>query len=406
MPKFFSVLFFILFSFVALAQDLTTHNTSEPTAPIDNSTALLYDQGGAVGSNGVASQQFGDYPTYACQAADDFVVTAGFQWTIESIIGIGSLSSTGGFSTALIEFYANDNGNLPGTLITSQPTAAVVDAAGILTITLSPSVTLTPGTYWVSISVNGDFAIYGQWYWTENSSTNGSNWAWRNPGDGFGTGFTTWTPGAIAQPTMLYDLAFQLNGTEQVVPVELTSFTASANENEVILNWSTATETNNQGFEVQRYVNGEFATIGFIDGHGTTTEVQHYTFLDKNVEVGTYLYRLKQVDFNGTFEYSNIIEAEVLAPVVFALEQNYPNPFNPSTIISYKLAVDSKVSLKVFDVLGQEVATLLNGNFVAGSHTVNFNASSLNSGVYMYRIEATGNDGTNFTSVKKMILTK
>ncbi len=95
-----------------------------------------------------------------------------------------------------------------------------------------------------------------------------------------------------------------------------------------------------------------------------------------------------------------------LAPDVFALEQNYPNPFNPSTTINFSLAADSKVSLTVFDILGQEVANLINGNLAAGSHEINFNASNVNSGVYFYRIDATGVDGTNFTSVKKMILTK
>ncbi|NWF91253.1 MAG: T9SS type A sorting domain-containing protein, partial [Ignavibacteriaceae bacterium] len=113
-----------------------------------------------------------------------------------------------------------------------------------------------------------------------------------------------------------------------------------------------------------------------------------------------------QVDFDGTFEYSNIIEVDVPAPAVFALDQNYPNPFNPSTKIAFRLAVDSKVSLKVFDVLGQEVATLVNTNMSAGGHSVDFDASLLNSGVYLYRIEAVGNDGTNFVDIKKMILTK
>jgi hypothetical protein len=193
---------------------------------------------------------------------------------------------------------------------------------------------------------------------------------------------------------------------EYIVPVELTSFTAKASDNSVELSWITATETNNQGFEVQRSNGGEFEPIAFVNGNGTTTEVHAYSYTDRNLKDGSYSYRLKQVDFDGTFEYSNVAEVNVAAPAVYSLEQNYPNPFNPSTKINFRLAVDSKVSLKVFDVLGQEVATLLNGNFVAGSHTVNFNASSINSGVYMYRIEATGIDGSNFTSVKKMILTK
>ncbi len=171
-------------------------------------------------------------------------------------------------------------------------------------------------------------------------------------------------------------------------------------------NGSTATETNNQGFEVQRSLGGEFETIAFVDGHGTTTETQDYSYTDRYVNAGSYSYRLKQVDFDGTFEYSSVVEANVPAPAEFALDQNYPNPFNPSTKIEFRLAVDSKVSLKVFNVLGQEVASLVNANLVAGGHSVNFDASSLNSGVYLYRVEATGIDGTNFVDVKKMILTK
>jgi hypothetical protein len=193
---------------------------------------------------------------------------------------------------------------------------------------------------------------------------------------------------------------------DYIVPVELTSFTAKADENQVELSWITATETNNQGFEVQRSNGGEFEAIAFVQGHGTTTEVHAYSFIDNNVNAGIYTYRLKQVDFDGRIEYSNVIEANVPVPAVFGLEQNYPNPFNPSTSINFKLAVDSKVSLKVFDILGQEIATLVNGNFVAGSHTATFNASQLNSGVYMYRLEATGVDGRNFVDIKKMILTK
>jgi len=191
-----------------------------------------------------------------------------------------------------------------------------------------------------------------------------------------------------------------------VVPVELTSFTANANFGEVELQWITATETNNQGFEVQRSRGSNFETIAFVQGVGTTTETQSYTYSDKSVEVGSYTYRLMQIDFDGTSTYSNEIEVDVPAPAEFALDQNYPNPFNPSTQIAFRLAVDSKVSLKVFDILGQEVATLLNTNLVAGGHSINFDASALNSGVYLYRIEATGINGTNFVDVKKMILTK
>ena len=190
------------------------------------------------------------------------------------------------------------------------------------------------------------------------------------------------------------------------LPVELTSFAAVTDNRNVTLNWSTATELNNSGFQIERSSGSEFQSVGFIAGHGTTTEVQNYSFVDQNVVAGNYSYRLKQIDFNGNFEYSDVVEVEVLGVKEFTLGQNYPNPFNPSTSINFSLAVDSKVSLRIFDVLGQEVATLVNGQLAAGSQRVSFDASSLNSGVYFYRIDADGIDGQKFSSTRKMILTK
>jgi V8-like Glu-specific endopeptidase len=191
------------------------------------------------------------------------------------------------------------------------------------------------------------------------------------------------------------------------IPVELNSFDATLKENNVILSWATATETNNMGFEVQRSIKGtDYSKIAFIEGHGTVIEKQKYSYSDKNLEVGNYSYRLKQIDFDGTSELSSVIEVEILAPKVYSLEQNYPNPFNPSTKIKFSLASDSKLTLTVFDVLGQEVVKLVDGNLPAGAHDIDFNATKIHSGVYIYRIDATGIDGTNFTSVMKMILIK
>ena len=192
----------------------------------------------------------------------------------------------------------------------------------------------------------------------------------------------------------------------QIVPVELTSFVADVNDGMVVLNWTTATETNNKGFEVQRIFAGDYQTIGFVQGNGTSTKSHSYSFTDKNVQDGKYYYRLKQVDLNGASGYSSTVEVNVVMPRVYSLEQNYPNPFNPTTQINFSLAADSRVTLKIFNILGQEVTTLINKNFVAGTHTVSFNASNLTSGVYLYRIDAAGIDGENFTAIKKMILTK
>ncbi len=189
------------------------------------------------------------------------------------------------------------------------------------------------------------------------------------------------------------------------IPVELTSFTAKANLNSVSLSWNTATETNNEGFEIQRNSGSGFSTIGFVHGNGTSTQAHSYTFVDQNIAAGQYTYRLKQVDFQGTYSFSSEVSVKV-TPVSYSLAQNYPNPFNPTTMINFNLRVDSKVSLKIFNILGQEVAQLVNNTMVSGNHQINFDASKLNSGVYLYRLEAAGIDGSTFTAVKKMMLTK
>lgn len=192
-----------------------------------------------------------------------------------------------------------------------------------------------------------------------------------------------------------------------VVPVELTSFTASANGTNVSLNWTTITETNNRGFEVQRKTSeGEFVAIGFVNGRGTTTEIQNYSFTDSNLPRGKYSYRLKQIDFDGSFEFSKEVEVLIITPKEFSLEQNFPNPFNPSTQITFNLKTDADVSLRIFNLLGQEIATLVNGRLSAGTQQVEFKADNLSSGVYFYRIDAKGIDGTNFSLTKKMILSR
>jgi hypothetical protein len=184
------------------------------------------------------------------------------------------------------------------------------------------------------------------------------------------------------------------------VPVELVSFTAAAVGNEVHLKWETASETNNYGFEIQRGKdNFKLETIGFIKGAGTVTEAQAYSFVDKNV-LGQAFYRLKQVDLDGSYDYSNVVEVSVI-PVRYSLSQNYPNPFNPSTRISFSLPQDNHVSIKVYNVLGTEVATIVNDLYAAGTHEVEFNASELGSGIYYYTI----NSG-NFKQTKKLVLLK
>ena len=190
------------------------------------------------------------------------------------------------------------------------------------------------------------------------------------------------------------------------VPVELTSFTGKISDGNVILEWTTATEINNHGFEIQRSIGTDFGTIGFVEGHGTTSETQSYSFVDKKLNPGSYNYRLKQVDFNGNFEYSQIVNVDIPSPTEFSLSQNYPNPFNPSTKIDFSLAADSRVSLEIFNILGQHVALLANENLKAGAHSVEFDASNLNSGIYFYTLKTENSNGKNFVSTRKMVLMK
>jgi hypothetical protein len=187
------------------------------------------------------------------------------------------------------------------------------------------------------------------------------------------------------------------------LPVELTAFEGTYKNGEVHLSWRTASELNNAGFEVERSLDREtFTQVGFVRGNGTTTEAQSYTFVDRSTfNAEKVYYRLKQVDFDGQFEYSSIVEVNVTMPTKFALMQNYPNPFNPTTNIAYELPVAAKVVLKVYDVLGREVATLINQEQAAGRYVQPFNASALSSGIYFYRLQA-----GNFVETKKMMLVK
>jgi photosystem II stability/assembly factor-like uncharacterized protein len=194
-----------------------------------------------------------------------------------------------------------------------------------------------------------------------------------------------------------------LHTTNGGVPVELTSFTATLLGNELILNWSTATETNNQGFEILRFAqnDSEWQMIGFVPGFGTTTEPKSYSYTDSEVLTGEYTYRLKHIDFDGSYEYSQEVEVEVATPFTFSLEQNYPNPFNPNTTIKYSIPELSNVKLLLFNLLGEEVTTLVNEEKNAGNYSVEFNASSIPSGIYFYQLKV-----GNYIDTKKMISIK
>ena len=191
------------------------------------------------------------------------------------------------------------------------------------------------------------------------------------------------------------------------LPVELTSFSANVVNGKMMITWETATEINNSGFSIERSSdNKKFYEIDFIKGKGTSSEKSLYNYNDKSALSGKYYYRLKQIDFDGSYQYSKSVEIDMGLPKNYSLDQNYPNPFNPSTIIRFALPTNAKVNIKLYNTLGQEVATILNNEFDAGIHETTFNASNLSSGVYFYRLEARGLDGSNYISTKRMILMK
>ncbi len=212
---------------------------------------------------------------------------------------------------------------------------------------------------------------------------------------------TSW--GNIVNNGILSGTGTQCNG---VLPVEMISFSYRINATNVELMWQTSAEINNYGFELYRSAkntNSGWAKIGFVRGSGTKSTPTSYQFLDMKLNTGKYYYRIKQFDYNNTLTVIDMNGyAEVGVPKNFTMSQNYPNPFNPSTKIDFQIPLDSKVTLKVYDLTGREIATLLNNEFRAADYyTMKFDGSGLASGVYIYRLSA-----DKYSSVKKMVLIK
>lgn len=194
----------------------------------------------------------------------------------------------------------------------------------------------------------------------------------------------------------------------------MTSFTINVLGSNVNLKWQTATEVNNYGFEIQRkkvtndelrITSNQWEKIGFVQGYGNSNSPKSYSFTDEAVYGNKFIYRLKQIDFDGTFKYSDIVEVNIEAPTKFSLKQNYPNPFNPTTTIKYSIPMLgnglAQTVLKVYDILGSEVATLVNEKKSAGNYEVKFDASGLSSGIYFYKLES-----GSFLQTRKLLLMK
>ena len=310
-----------------------------------------------------------------------------------------------------------------------------------VTMTLTNSLDLTEYesprlSYWTRWDIEGNWD-YGQ---VEVSTNNGSSWIplegeYTEPGVGsfqpngeplYDGVQSTWIKEEISLTnynSSQFKVRFQLRSdgfvtrdgwyvddigiiVYTIVPVELTSFTAEAGNGSVILNWSTATELNNLGFEIERTKgnnNFNWVRIGFVEGNGTSTETNNYVFKDDNPFTGTSYYRLKQIDYDGTFRVYDKVQVDFHGVTDYALEQNYPNPFNPSTTIKYSIPVAGKVTLTLYNLLGSEVSVLVNEQQEAGNHSVQFSTedlgANLGSGIYFYTLKS-----GSFTHTRKMIL--
>lgn len=295
--------------------------------------------------------------------------TSAYQW-----FGTMSVAPTGRIDVVWLD--TRDN---PGTYISALYYSNSTDGGITWSQNERMSDFFNPHIGWPNQNKMGD-------YFDMVSDSNGASLAWAATFNG--------------EQDVYYSYISDTTGT---IPVELISFSAYVKNNIVTLEWSTATELNNYGFEIERRSDEiSWGTIGFKEGMGNTTELQHYTYSDRliDAESSRLYYRLKQLDFNGNYKYSNIVEV-LIAPSVFALSQNYPNPFNPTTTINYQLPDAGLVALRVYNSLGEVVAILVNEEKSAGKYEVNFDAASLPSGVYFYTIQAGA-----YSDSKKMLLIK
>ena len=296
-------------------------------------------------------------------------------WGMDSYFnvgGTGNIDTTGGGSSTT------------GVAFTWTP-----DQWNQVVVIVDLNATPPKAEYWLGTS-QANFTQIATWGWTQN----GTKPAELHVNDLYG---------AAATDEMYVDDFYFDDEMPVIIPVELTSFTGNVNNlGQVVLNWETATEINNHGFEIERRTEtSEYRTVGFVEGYGTTTEPRSYSYLDKTAEQGVNYYRLKQVDFDGSYSYSDEVEIEVAGPLTFDLAQNYPNPFNPSTNIKYSVPESGNIRLSVFNVVGEEVAVLADGFSQAGIYEVTFDASDLSTGVYLYKLQS-----ANSVQTKKMMLLK
>jgi uncharacterized protein YciU (UPF0263 family) len=389
-------------------------------------SAILVDQTDAPGTNSYTSQDFeASFDIYDNQGADDFTVPGGDTWTVNQIVALGVYyNGFGPMPTANVYFY-NDNAGFPGSLITTVNAAPASDVGGTITVNL-PNIVLGSGTYWVSVQARMDFGAGGQWGWTGNSTPAGDGAAWQNPGDGFVTGCTTWgreaTCIAATESEKAYILSGEVSGGGMSCG-DIFFFNAKCNMNgaaqamvKATGDWSSTTVTfdldgedyvstvNSNGTNSIAKMTVPHAGMG---SHTVTLEVPGgcYSPVTFNCQVDA----TPDPEWDAMWAEALDLEAATAlkaVPTETRIIGNYPNPFNPSTTIRYALSVDSPVSVRVYNMLGQEVATLVNGFQKAGEQSVEWHGTNnfgqaVASGLYIYRLQA-----GNSVMTQKMLFTK
>ncbi|HOJ06654.1 MAG: T9SS type A sorting domain-containing protein [Ignavibacteriota bacterium] len=348
-------------------------------------------------------------PVYFCQTVDGQFITNISPPTYSVTIAVNLQSGTGTAGVVEVDFTFNTNAlSIPitpvkdtdyilygdfntysGHIFHSRPSANTVR---IYILTMGSPLPVPISTTPTNIVT---------FYFTITDTLGNSNLIWTK---------TNIAPSFLSLP---YTKGNWYNLNEQSLPVELSSFTAKFNEKTIKLNWLTKTEVNNYGFNVERRINeGEWNTLGFVEGHGNSNLPKQYSYTDNDLFSGgsKFQYRLKQIDTDGKFEYSDVVEVEIV-PEKFELSQNYPNPFNPSTTIRFSIPKETRLKINIYNMLGELVETIADGTYEAGYHKVTFsaiggsasggNAFSLPSGAYIYRFES-----PDFVQVRKMILIK
>lgn len=334
--------------------------------------------------------QTGSYPFFSPFTSVNYRIWKGIPDGKGSVLVYGDLFSNKMVSSGWAESYRY----YENAFSTLRPVYA---------INASAEVHLSPGTYWIDWQCGSSAVSWVPPVTIKGVSVTGNamqfDGGWKSIKDS-----TLFVFGSYPQ-----GLPFKIKGEIEIasVPVELTFLNAELTGDKIQIRWSTSTETNNAGFYIERKDEySDYKIIGYVPGTGTSSKVTAYSFMDANIKTGEYIYRLKQVDFDGSVSYSKEAKVSANIPCGFSLNQNYPNPFNPSTNICFSVPEEGSVILNVYNVLGQQVKCLSLNGISQGEHSIKFNAEELNSGVYFYSLNVKTNSGLSFSAVRKMILAK